>query len=121
MLQDHQGQVPGDRETLMNLPGVGRKTANLVLGMIYGIPCLVVDTHVIRLSGRFGLTNSTEPYQIEKDLMEILPKEDWIDYGHLIIAHGRKICTARKPFCKICPVGAICPKGKVSLRVVVAT
>ncbi len=111
LVAEHDGQVPQDLDTLVKLPGVGRKTANVVLGTAYGIPTgVVVDTHVARLSKRLGLTRQTDAVKIERDLMAVLPKREWIDFSHRMIAHGRQICQARKPKCDQCPLDALCPK-----------
>lgn len=108
------GKVPNRLEGLVTLPGVGRKTANVVLGSAYGIPGLTVDTHMIRLNARLGLTQHTDPVKIERDLMEIVPQKDWTDYSHLIIHHGRNRCYARKPDCPNCEIQNLCPAaGKI--------
>lgn len=107
------GQVPEDLEALVSLPGIGRKTANVVLGTAYGFPSgVVVDTHVGRLSVRMGLTshNDKDAVRVEQDLMQLIPKKDWIDFSHRMIHHGRQICTARKPKCDQCPLGSTCPR-----------
>ena len=115
LVADYDSQVPKDLETLVKLPGVGRKTANVVLGTAYGIPTgVVVDTHVGRLSKRLGLTTHTDAVKIERDLMELVPKREWIDFSHRLIAHGRQIYLARKPKCDVCPLEALCPKIGVS-------
>ncbi len=107
----YDGQVPQDLDALVQLAGVGRKTANVVLGTAYGIPTgVVVDTHVGRLSQRLGLTRFKDPIRIERDLMAILPKRQWVDFSHLMIAHGRAACTARKPKCDGCPLAELCPR-----------
>jgi endonuclease-3 len=98
------GQVPGALEELTTLPGVGRKTANVILGNAFGIPGIVVDTHVSRVSQRIGLTENSDPVKIEFDLMEIIPKEEWTHFSNLIIWHGRRTCMARKPLCETCPI-----------------
>jgi endonuclease-3 len=98
------GRVPNTLEELVTLPGVGRKTANVVLGNAFGIPGITVDTHVHRVSQRIGLTKNDDPTKIEFDLMEIVPKEEWIHFSNLLIWHGRRICTARKPLCEQCPI-----------------
>jgi endonuclease III len=109
--EGHGGKVPQDIESLVQLAGVGRKTANVVLGTAFGIPSgVVVDTHVGRLSVRLGLTRQTDPLKVERELMELLPKQEWIAFAHRMIHHGRKICTARNPRCEICPLNDICPK-----------
>lgn len=111
ILERHQGVVPADREQLMQLPGVGRKIANLILGDCYGIPALVVDTHCIRLSNLFGLTSQSDPLKVERDLERAIPESEWIDYGHLVVTHGREICIARRPQCDRCPVLPYCRFG----------
>ncbi|MGA2225264.1 MAG: endonuclease III, partial [Syntrophobacteraceae bacterium] len=105
------GQVPADLDALVKLPGIGRKTANVVLGNSFGIPGVVVDTHVARLSARLGLTSEKDPDKIERDLMALIPKEKWIKFSHQLIQHGRKICIARKPKCSICPLRPHCIYG----------
>jgi len=104
----HGGQVPADLEALTKLPGVGRKTANVLLGNAFGIPGLVVDTHVSRVSQRIGLTKNFDPVKIEFDLMELIPQEEWTQFSHVMIFHGRRICVARKPKCEECPVNDLC-------------
>jgi endonuclease III len=105
------GKVPQTLEELVTLPGVGRKTANVVLGQAYGITSgVVVDTHVHRLSQRMGFTTEKTPEKIEVDLMDLFPKKDWIDVGSLLILHGRKTCNARKPKCGDCSVAELCPR-----------
>jgi len=117
IVEKHGGEVPRDLESLVALRGVGRKTANVVLGTAYGIPSgLVVDTHVTRLSRRLGLTRHTDAVKIERDLMAQIPKREWIDFSHRLIAHGRQICLARKPRCEICPLVDVCPKIGVADR-----
>lgn len=115
LVESHAGQVPQDLESLVKLAGVGRKTANVVLGTAFGIPTgVVVDTHVGRLSKRLGLTRQTDPVKIERDLMALLPKREWVDFSHRMIAHGRQVCVARKPRCQICPLAEVCPRVGVS-------
>jgi len=104
------GEVPQTLEELVKLPGIGRKTANVVLGVAYGIPGIVVDTHVKRLTYRMGLTRQTDPEKIEFEMMKIIPRKDWKDFGLLLIAHGRAICDARKPKCGVCSLKQHCPK-----------
>jgi endonuclease-3 len=112
LIDQHGGKVPGTMEELTHLAGVGRKTANVVLGNAFHANVgVVVDTHVARLSARLGLTRHTDPVKIEKDLMEIVPQEDWTLWSHLMIHHGRAICQARKPKCTQCPLLADCPAG----------
>ena len=109
LLQNHDGRVPQTLEDLVKLPGVGRKTANVILGAVFGIPGIVVDTHVGRISQRLGLTDNKDPVKIEFDLMKIIPKRDWSDFSLRFIFFGREICTARKPNCPICPLNHLCP------------
>lgn len=109
--ENYKGRVPKTMEELTTLPGVARKTANVVLGTGYGInDGIVVDTHVSRLSNRLGLTKNTEPEKIEKDLMKIVPREEWTDFSHQLIAHGRAVCQARAPKCAECPLISLCPQ-----------
>ena len=105
------GEVPNTLEELVTLPGVGRKTANVILGNIFGIPGIVVDTHVHRVSQRIGLTKKDDPVKIEFDLMEIAPKEEWTHLSNLLIWHGRRTCIARKPLCEQCPIRKLCDYG----------
>lgn len=109
LLSDFNGEVPSDIESLTNLSGVGRKTANVIRGNIYNIPSIVVDTHVKRISNRLGLASSKDPEKVEFELMEILPEENWIEYNLQVIAHGRSICTARSPKCEECFFNSLCP------------
>ncbi len=102
LLYDYNGKVPEDINELIKLPGVGRKTANVIRGHIYNIPSIVVDTHVRRVSNLIGFTDSQDPVKIEFRLMEILPEDHWINYNTQIISHGRKICIARRPKCNEC-------------------
>lgn len=111
LVADHDGQVPQQLDQLVQLPGVGRKTANVVLGTAFGIPSgVVVDTHVGRISQRLGLTRHTDAVKIERDLIEQLPKREWIMFAHRLIHHGRQICKARKPLCNECVLQKLCPK-----------
>ena len=99
-------------EELLKLPGVARKTANVVLGVAYGIAAgVVVDTHVGRLSNRLGLTKQKDAVKIENDLLELVPKKDWIIFSHLLIFHGRRVCKARRPLCEECVVEKLCPSS----------
>ncbi|MDY6852916.1 MAG: endonuclease III [Thermodesulfobacteriota bacterium] len=109
---EHQGRVPDTLDELIRLPGVGRKTANVVLGTAFDVPGLAVDTHVGRIAQRLGLTQNKDPVKIEYDLMELIPKERWIRFGHQLIAHGRRVCTARRPQCPKCPLLKLCPFGQ---------
>ncbi len=107
------GRVPSTMEELVELPGVGRKTANVVLGTWFGKAVgVVVDTHVARIARRLALTRETDPVKIEKDLMRILPRRDWISFSHRVIWHGRRICSARRPKCGECPLSADCPSAR---------
>lgn len=111
LVELHDGQVPRDLEALVKLPGVGRKTANVVLGTAFRMPTgVVVDTHVGRLSQRLGLTKAKDPVKIEQNLMRLLPADEWIDFSHRLIHHGRKICLARKPRCSQCHLADRCPR-----------
>ena len=112
IIEQYGGRVPNKVEELLSLPGVARKTMNVVLGNAYGIASgVVVDTHVARLSQRLGLTKNKQPEKIERDLMELLPKKEWIDFSHLLIYHGRKVCKARVPQCGGCVVERLCPSS----------
>jgi endonuclease III len=106
----HSGEVPRTLDELVALAGVGRKTANVVLGSAFGIPGIVVDTHVGRLSQRLGLTRETDPVKVEFALMPILPRERWSVFSHWLILHGRKVCVARKPRCSACALASHCPR-----------
>lgn len=108
LIKEHGGKVPDSMEALTALPGVGRKTANVILSNIYGIPGVIVDTHCIRLSRRIGLTEQEDPIKIERELMEIIPRKDWTKFSNSLVYHGRAICDARKPKCEICPIAEEC-------------
>ena len=111
IIEEFGGKVPQTMEDLVKLPGVARKTANVVLGTAFGIPAgMVVDTHVKRVTFRLGITRETSPEKVERDLMKIIPKEDWIFGAHALIWHGRQVCHARKPDCDHCVLQDICPK-----------
>ncbi len=110
LVKDFNSEVPRTMEELLTLPGVGRKTANLVLGDAFGIPGIVVDTHAGRLSRRMGLTKNIDPYKVELDLLKIIPKEHQSMFCHQLVFHGRKYCDARRPECEKCPVRDVCPK-----------
>jgi len=112
LLERHGGEVPQTMEELLALPGIGRKTANLLLGDLYGQPAVVTDTHFIRITGRLGLTKNTEPQKVETDLRKLLPPEESSDFCHRIVLFGREFCKARKPVCKECPLRGICPSAE---------
>jgi endonuclease-3 len=109
VIEQHGGQIPKTMEELTRLSGVGRKTANVILGNAFGVPGMVVDTHVVRLSQRMGLTRETDPVKIERDLQRLVPEKDWTQFSHAMIFHGRRICSARSPQCELCPLSADCP------------
>jgi endonuclease-3 len=111
LLEQHDGRLPQEIDALVQLPGIGRKTANVVLGTAFGIASgIVVDTHVARISRRLGLTRQKDAVKIEQDLMERIPKKEWVAFSHRMIHHGRRVCTARKPKCDECPLGSVCPR-----------
>ena len=109
LLQDFDGEVPSNIHDLVTLPGVGRKTANVVLGHAFGIPGITVDTHFGRLSRRFGWSKSQDPVVVERDVSVLFPEKDWTDLSQLLIWHGRRICHSRKPACGACPLARLCP------------
>ena len=109
------GEVPNSMADLLTLPGVARKTANVVLGNAFGIvEGFVVDTHIGRLARRFGWTSNEDPVKVEQDLMKIIPQNDWLDLSHMLIYHGRAICLARKPLCDDCPLNKLCPSAFIA-------
>ena len=111
LVERYDGEVPQDLEALVELPGVGRKTANVVLGTAFGLATgVVVDTHVSRISRRLGLTRQKDPVKIERDLMEQLPRKEWVMYSHRVIHHGRQVCKARKADCENCKLKDVCPR-----------
>jgi endonuclease-3 len=110
LVVQHAGQVPRTMEELVPLPGVGRKTANVILGNAFDVPGIPVDTHVGRLSRRLGLTQHDDPVKVESDLMTLLPKKEWTMFSHRMIFHGRQVCQSRKPKCEECILNKICPK-----------
>ena len=113
--EDHGGEIPNDLDSLTALPGVGRKTANVVLGTAFGIASgVVVDTHVKRLAHRLGLSARKTPEHIEQDLMQIIPRNQWVDLSHRLIHHGRRVCVARRPRCDDCSLAPFCPKVGVA-------
>lgn len=113
LLREHGGQVPRSLAELVRLPGVGRKTANVVLGNVFGIPGMVVDTHVKRLARRFAWTEQSDPEKIERELCQLLPEEHWVQTSHLLISHGRQLCKAPVPLCSQCPLLGDCPQRGV--------
>jgi endonuclease-3 len=110
ILAKHGGEVPQTLEELVALPGIGRKTANVILGNAFDVPGITVDTHVGRLSRRLGLSRETDPVKVERDLMQILPRKEWTMFSHRMIFHGRQVCHARKPNCSGCILDKLCPK-----------
>jgi endonuclease-3 len=112
LIEKHGGEVPAEMSELVALPGIGRKTANVILGNAFGKnEGVVVDTHVQRLSGRFGLTKETDPVKVERALMPLFPRESWAKLSHLMIFHGRRVCLARRPRCGDCSLADICPSA----------
>jgi len=109
LVERYGGEVPRRMKDLVTLPGVGRKTANVVLGNAFGVPGLPVDTHVLRLSRRLGLTENDDPVAVEADLCALIPKRDWTMFSHRLIIHGRRTCHARRPACGACPLARLCP------------
>jgi len=114
IVKEHGGEVPRSMEELTRLPGVGRKTANVVLGDAFGIPGITADTHVGRLSRRLGLTKHTDPVKVESALNKLIPQAEWTIASHRIILHGRSVCFARKPACARCSLAEVCPRVGVS-------
>ncbi len=113
LLEKHGGRIPSRLEELIRLPGIGRKTANVILGELYGVQGVVVDTHVKRISRLLGLTGNEDPVRIERDLMRIVPEPCWNLFSHLLIWHGRSICFARRPDCPVCPLArSLCPGAR---------
>jgi len=111
LIEEFNGKVPGSMEELLKLNGVGRKTANVILGNVYDRPAIICDTHAIRLSRRLGLSENADPTKLEFDLMEIVPKTKWTHFCHLMVFHGRAICRARKPDCDNCSIAVYCPSA----------
>ncbi len=116
LVERHGGEVPPDLDAMVKLPGVGRKTANVVLGTGFGIPGIVVDTHVTRLTNLLGLTKNRDAVKIEHDLEKILDQEDWVIFAHLFIDHGRAVCKARRPQCYQCVLNDLCPSAQVQTQ-----
>ena len=115
LVEDFAGAVPSTMDELTRLAGVGRKTANVVLGHAFDIPGIAVDTHCKRLSRRLGLTRQQDPVKIEKDLAQILPPKEWTNFSHRLIIHGRRVCYARKPVCQRCGLNELCPSREISV------
>lgn len=113
MVAKFRGEVPDTLDELTGLAGVGRKTANVILGNVFGVPGITTDTHVIRLSRLMGLSRQTDPVKLEFDLMKLIPKKDWTQFSHMMIFHGRRICVARKPDCDNCPLRRHCCYGQL--------
>jgi endonuclease-3 len=116
LVERHGGQVPGTLEELVQLDGIGRKTANVVLGDAFDVPGITVDTHVGRLSRRLGLTTHADPKKVERDLMALIPRKHWTAFSHGMIFHGRQVCHARKPRCETCALKRVCPKIGVGTK-----
>ncbi|HEV3084731.1 MAG TPA: endonuclease III [Gemmataceae bacterium] len=117
LVEDYGGEIPRTMEELVGLPGVGRKTANVVLGNAFDVPGITVDTHVGRLSRRLGLTRETAAEKVERDLMNLIPAKNWTMFSHHMIFHGRRVCHARKPMCSQCVLAKLCPKIGVTQSV----
>jgi endonuclease-3 len=115
LVKQFGGQVPSSLDDLVKLPGIGRKTANVILGNAFGIPGITVDTHLGRVSQRLGLTKQKDPVKIEFDLMPLVPKERWVKFSHQMIWHGRQVCTAKKPDCPHCPLLYYCDYGQKTM------
>jgi endonuclease-3 len=115
LVDENAGEVPQEMDRLTKLPGVGRKTANVVRGTAFHLPAIFVDTHVRRLSIRLGLTTDDDPDRIEEDLGALLPRRAWTHFAHRLIHHGRRVCVARRPRCSACPLAALCPRVGVEL------
>src|ERR1700722_11367965 len=113
LISEHGGEVPTDFDSLLRLPGVARKTANVVSAGGGAAQGIVVDTHVRRLSQRLGFTRQDDPVKIERDLMRLVPREDWARFPHLLIWHGRRICDARRPACEACVIASLCPSSRI--------
>ena len=113
LVRDYNGQVPDTMEALTSLPGIGRKTANLVLGDVFGKPCIVTDTHCIRICGRLGLSEGKDPVKVERQLREIVPPMEGGAFCHRLVLFGRDVCTARKAMCDKCPMNHFCPSSSV--------
>ena len=121
LLEEFDGEVPGSVDELLRLPGVARKTANVVAGELGNPQGIVVDTHVRRLSQRLGLTRREDPVKIERDLVKLVPRADWGRFPHLLIWHGRRVCDARRPRCEDCVLVALCPSSRVEIGEIAET
>ncbi|MBR6223084.1 MAG: endonuclease III [Lachnospiraceae bacterium] len=108
--EKYNDHVPGDFDVLLKLPGVGRKSANLIMGDVFGKPAIVTDTHLIRLSNRFGLVETKDPKKVEMELIKLIPPEESNDFCHRAVLHGRALCTARSPKCEACPISEVCKR-----------
>lgn len=117
LVEDYGSRVPDQMDALTQLPGVGRKTANVVLSNAFNIPALAVDTHVLRVSNRLGLASGTNPDLIEKQLKSLIPRSQWIQAHHWLIWHGRRICAARNPKCQDCPLTTLCPSSSIPVPI----
>ena len=115
LLERHGGEVPNDFDALIELPGVGRKTANVVMSVAFKVPAIAVDTHVFRLANRMKLAEGNTPLEVELGLQKVIPRDKWSAAHHWLIWHGREICKARKPKCDVCPLKEVCPSAKSSL------
>lgn len=111
VLSEYNGQVPETMDKLIKIPGVGRKTANVILGNYFGVPALTVDTHMIRLNRLLGFSQSDDAVKVEYQLMKLIPEKDWVQYTHLVIHHGRNVCIARRPRCSECVIQSLCAWG----------
>lgn len=111
--REFDGKVPDNMDDLLKIPGVGRKTANVLLGHLHDTPAIVVDTHVIKIMNRLGIVDNKNPDKIERELMELIPKEDWVMFTHYMISHGRAVCLGRKPNCNECVIANICPSAEL--------
>lgn len=116
LMERHNGEVPSDAEALATLPGVGQKTANVVLSNAFGIPALAVDTHIFRVARRLDLSSGSSPEKVEADLCRLFPKDTWIPLHHQLIWHGRRVCDARKPRCETCTLQDLCPTGSGRIK-----
>ncbi|HEY3423605.1 MAG TPA: endonuclease III [Negativicutes bacterium] len=114
LCREYQGEVPSTFDELIKLPGVGRKTANVLLSQLFGVPAIAVDTHVFRVANRLGLAKGDTPLAVEQGLMKIVPRRQWSDAHHWLIWHGRKVCKARQPACGLCPLAPLCPSKNIA-------